>query len=558
VTEAFWVTLSTVAKSFDGLDLAIFAAGVFAVTGFGAVLRMLCGGPGRSRLLVTRARELLDVLGTQVAPAATAGLLVYVDAGEPRAAFLVFFAVFAGCWTVARFAYPRHLMPASRLLLAVAGPGLGVAVVTLLGPTNGVSPYDLSEAAIVAMLTAAVGRSTEARFEAERPVIAAVIGSSSFAASFAKQLSEAGIRSYRLAGWLSTESRDATPTGEEGSLGVLSDVRSVVIDHRVELLVCAPPENGNGVGVADHPSPDHVCREVTRSCLDLPVRMIDANQLHEELMGHVPIANIDAAWFRYIMHPRYRASSPLLKRLLDLTGAVFGGILALPILALSAVAIKLQDGGPLLYRQRRVSERGREFEMLKLRTMRTDAESDGRARWSSEDDTRVTAVGRLLRRTHVDELPQLWNVLRGDMTLVGPRPERPELVSRLERQFPHYERRHLVKPGITGWAQIRCGYAGSDLGTAWKLSHDLYYLKHRSFVTDLMLLVETAVTVVGSANRLPAPGPALAPAEAAAGVQTTGGSHNGDPGYLATRIASAVPVTDPLGREAGSTSQGSQ
>jgi exopolysaccharide biosynthesis polyprenyl glycosylphosphotransferase len=458
-----------------------------------------------------------------VAPAATAGLLVYLDTGQSRTAFLVLLAVFTGCWSVARFAYPRHLMPASRLLLAAAGPGLGVAVVVLFGPSNGVSPYELTEAAIVAMLVAAVGRSTETRFEAERPVIAAMIGSSSFAASFARGLNEAGIRSYRLAGWLSTESTRATPIGEEGSLGVLSDVRSVVIDHRVELLVCAPPENREAAGLAGHAGHDSVCSEVTRNCIDLPVRMIDANQLHEELLGHVPIANIDAAWFRYIMHPRYRASSPLFKRLLDLTGAVLGGILALPILSLSALAIKLQDAGPLLYRQRRVGERGREFQMLKLRTMRTDAESDGRARWSSEDDTRVTAVGRLLRRTHVDELPQLWNVLRGDMALVGPRPERPELVSRLERQFPHYERRHLVKPGITGWAQIRCGYAGSDLGTAWKLSHDLYYLKHRSLVTDLMLLVETAVTMLGRANRLPAPGPALAPtAEAAAAVQVAG------------------------------------
>ncbi|HSD22705.1 MAG TPA: exopolysaccharide biosynthesis polyprenyl glycosylphosphotransferase [Solirubrobacterales bacterium] len=509
--------------------MAILAAGMFAVISCGAVLRILSGTAARSPLLVTRARELVGVLGTQVAPAATAGLLVYMDTGQSRAAFLVLLAVFTGCWSVARFAYPRHLMPASRLLLAAAGPGLGVAVVILLGPTNGVSPYELSEAAIVAMLIAAVGRSTEARFEAERPVVAAVIGSSSFAASFARGLNDAGIRSYRLAGWLSAESRGATPTGEEGSLGVLSDVRSVVIDHRVELLVCAPAENGESVGVPGHTGPDGVSREVTRSCLDLPVRMIDANQLHEELLGHVPIANIDAAWFRYIMHPRYRASSPLFKRLLDLTGAVLGGVLALPILALSALAIKLQDGGPLLYRQRRVGERGREFEMLKLRTMRTDAESDGRARWSSEDDTRVTAVGRLLRRTHVDELPQLWNVLSGEMALVGPRPERPELVSRLERQFPHYERRHLVKPGITGWAQVRCGYSGSDLGTAWKLSHDLYYLKHRTLVTDLMLLVETAVSVVGRTNRLPAPGPALAPPPAAAAAVQVAGEPQGRP-----------------------------
>ena len=550
MANELWLALSGVVESFDGLDLAILAAGMLAAITCGAVLQMLSNPAGRSRLLVTRARELVGVLGTQVGPAATAGLLVYADTGQWRAAFLLFFAAFAGCWSAARFAYPRHLMPASRLLLAVAGPGLGAAAVILLEPASRVSPYVLSEAAVVAMLTAAAGRLAEARFEAERPVVAAVIGSSSFAASFARRLNEAGIRSYRLAGWLSTESRDVTPIGEEGSLGVLSDVRSVVIEHGVELLVCAPPENEEGAGVVDRSVPACVYREVTRNCVDLPVRMIDANQLHEELLGHVPIANIDAAWFRYIMHPRYRASSPLFKRLLDLTGALIGGILALPILALSALAIKLQDGGPLLYRQLRYGERGREFEMLKLRTMRTDAESDGRARWSSEDDTRVTAVGRLLRRTHFDELPQLWNVLRGEMALVGPRPERPELVSWLERQFPHYERRHLVKPGVTGWAQIRCGYAGSEVGTAWKLSHDLYYLKHRSLVTDLMLLVETAVAVIRQTNRLPAPGPALAPPAAAIAPVHAAGEPQG------ATVASATLVTDPLGREAGSTLQG--
>ena len=172
----------------------------------------------------------------------------------------------------------------------------------------------------------------------------------------------------------------------------------------------------------------------------------------------------------------------------------------------------------------------------------------------------MTAVGRLLRRTHVDELPQLWNVLRGEMALVGPRPERPELVSGLERQFPHYERRYLVKPGITGWAQIRCGYAGSEVGTAWKLSHDLYYLKHRSLVTDLMLLVETAVAVTRKTNPLPAPGPALAPAaQESAEVQVAGETTRGAVSSATlVQMAHQVPVANPLSREAGSTRQGSR
>jgi lipopolysaccharide/colanic/teichoic acid biosynthesis glycosyltransferase len=166
--------------------------------------------------------------------------------------------------------------------------------------------------------------------------------------------------------------------------------------------------------------------------------------------------------------------------------------------------------------------------------MRPDAQ-EGCAQWSSREDDRVLPVGRLMRKLHIDELPQLWNVLRGDMTLVGPRPEQPELVAELERRFTHYERRHLVKPGITGWAQVRCGYAGTKEGSAWKLCHDLYYLKHRSLFADLMIICETLRTfghqaqfeveppseqfivldrpvppVGASAPVFPTPGPALA------------------------------------------------
>src|SRR3712207_5654495 len=141
-----------------------------------------------------------------------------------------------------------------------------------------------------------------------------------------------------------------------------------------------------------------------------------------------------------------------------------------------------------------------------LRTMRVDAEADG-PRWAEAGDGRVTRIGALLRRTHLDETPQLLNVLRGEMTMVGPRPERPEMVAGLERRFPHYTRRHLVKPGIAGWAALRCGYAGSEIGTAWKLCHDLFYIKRRSVLADLLILIETSVEVFRNAHRvLRAPG----------------------------------------------------
>jgi lipopolysaccharide/colanic/teichoic acid biosynthesis glycosyltransferase len=164
-------------------------------------------------------------------------------------------------------------------------------------------------------------------------------------------------------------------------------------------------------------------------------------------------------------------------------------IVLAPVLLALAIAIKLHDRGPILYRQLRVGERGKEFEMIKLRSMEVTSESEG-ARWSSADDQRVTPVGKLMRRFHLDEMPQLWNVLRGEMTIVGPRPERRELIIDLEQRLAYYDRRHLVKPGLAGWAQARCGYGGTEEGTSWKLCHDLYYLKHRSLYFDLLVLFE--------------------------------------------------------------------
>ena len=167
-----------------------------------------------------------------------------------------------------------------------------------------------------------------------------------------------------------------------------------------------------------------------------------------------------------------------------------------------AFAIWLGDRGPVFYRQRRVGEFGEEFEILKFRTMRVDAPEPSE---SVPRESLMTPVGRVLRRTHLDELPQLVNVLRGEMTLVGPRPEQPALVERLAAVVPYYDRRSLIKPGLTGWAQVRCGYAGSAVGTAWKICHDLYYLKHRSLVFDLLIVVQTLGLFSQADIELPTP-----------------------------------------------------
>jgi lipopolysaccharide/colanic/teichoic acid biosynthesis glycosyltransferase len=160
------------------------------------------------------------------------------------------------------------------------------------------------------------------------------------------------------------------------------------------------------------------------------------------------------------------------------------------------IAILLDDGWPLLYKQRRVGRRGKHFTLYKFRSMVRDAEPDGAPRWASKTDRRVTRVGVFLRKTRLDELPQLFNVLRGDMSLVGPRPERPEFVAELNAKIPYYHERHCVKPGITGWAQLSYPYGASDRDAQEKLEYDLFYIKHKSLIFDLMILLQTAEVVL--------------------------------------------------------------
>ena len=174
-------------------------------------------------------------------------------------------------------------------------------------------------------------------------------------------------------------------------------------------------------------------------------------------------------------------------------------MVAAPLFVAVTIAVRL-SGKPVLFRQVRLGERGKKFQMYKFRTMIPSGEADGKARWAAELDPRVTRVGRFLRRTRLDELPQLWNVIRGEMSMVGPRPERPEFLRALEESVPFWNRRLLVKPGVTGWAQVRGGYAADHDSTFQKLSYDLWYVRHRTLLLDLVICAKTLVTVVSGAG----------------------------------------------------------
>ena len=274
-------------------------------------------------------------------------------------------------------------------------------------------------------------------------------------------------------------------------LGSLVLLRSTVLDQAIELLVLGPLSSAEGdESINGAVSRLEVFEEVADACLDLPVSLIESGQFYEKLFGHVPLGTTTSAWFQYMLHPEYKRSWPLSKRIFDLVLGIGMSIVAAPLVAIAAIAIKLDDRGPVFYRQARIGEGGREFELLKLRTLNEDADEDPRPA-----DEKVTSVGRLLQRLHINELPQIWQVLKGDMSLVGPRPEQPDIVGTLESEFNYYDRRSLLKPGITGWATVRCGYSGTPIGEAWKLCHDLYYLKRRSLYFELLILMETVSAI---------------------------------------------------------------
>jgi exopolysaccharide biosynthesis polyprenyl glycosylphosphotransferase len=219
------------------------------------------------------------------------------------------------------------------------------------------------------------------------------------------------------------------------------------------------------------------------------VRVAGFASFFEYAFGRIPVDQINPAWFMSLLHPRQRIYARFTKRAFDLFAAGLGLVLAAPIMAVLALLTKMTRG-PVLYRQTRVGEDGAHFTIYKFRTMRCDAEQDGPS-FSCDDDARATRIGSMLRRTHLDELPQLWNVLKGEMSIVGPRPERPEFIEMLESAVPFWSRRLLVKPGITGWAQVRCDYASDCEAMERKLSYDLWYLRHRSLLVDVAICLRT-------------------------------------------------------------------
>lgn len=233
-------------------------------------------------------------------------------------------------------------------------------------------------------------------------------------------------------------------------------------------------------------------------CRQSGITITDLTTFCERESGRVQLSLLDPSWLVFSGGFNATPLRRLSKRCFDLAAAVVLTLLTWPLMLLMVLAIRIESGAgqPILYRQERVGERGKTFWLLKFRSMRTDAELDGIARWASKHDDRVTRVGRIARKLRFDELPQLWNVLKGEMSIVGPRPERPQFVADLEPKIRYYNLRHCLKPGLAGWAQLSYPYGASEEDAAEKLKYDLFYVKNHNLMLDLLILVQTVEVVL--------------------------------------------------------------
>ena len=383
----------------------------------------------------------------------------------------------------AAFAAGEHLLGvwASALLGTSAGLATVIAL-DLIVPSLRVTAAELMVVACGVLVSAAAWEWVVRKIGGLRRRTL-VVGTDELSDMLATELDALGSKDFELVarvGEAKTEAQGRVPLA-----GGLAELAYVVQAQHPDLIVITDEQTyGQAVDrLLDGP--------------ETSARVVGLAGFFEYALGRVPVEQLTPAWFMSLVHLRQPVYGRWTKRAFDVVAAAAGLLLALPILAVAALVVA-RSHGPILYRQTRIGEGGKPFTVLKFRTMVVDAEEDGQARFTSDSDSRVISGGRLLRRAHLDELPQLWNVLRGDMSVVGPRPERPEFTDRLEEAVPFWNRRLLVKPGITGWAQIQCGYVADCDEMADKLSYDLWYLRNQSLALDVAICLKTAALALGA------------------------------------------------------------
>lgn len=376
-----------------------------------------------------------------------------------------------------------------RVFVALAASGVLLAAVFYVFPAVSL-PVDMAVfSAIVSLLVLLFlrylfVRNVDENIFRRRTLI---LGAGERASAVAELRRRADRRGFRVVGQVAAVGDSQNLERPSGLIENRKSLVEVAKDTGAEEIVVAMDERRGNLPV--------------RELLDCKLRGINVIELVDFLERETGLIRIDLVspgWLIFSSGFQVTKLSRLVKRLLDLAVASVVLIVGMPIMLAIALAIKLSEGmdAPIFYKQRRVGYRGALIDLIKFRSMRVDAEADGQAVWAQENDDRVTQVGGFLRKCRLDELPQVFNVLRGEMSLVGPRPERPEFVHELSQTIPYYAERHTARPGVTGWAQLKYAYGASEEDSAMKLQYDLYYVKNQSLMLDLMILIQTVEVVL--------------------------------------------------------------
>jgi len=312
----------------------------------------------------------------------------------------------------------------------------------------------------------------------------AFIGTETTQLASVPEILATGDTHYICKGFISLDQEGPAEVYGVSVLGTYKKLPAIIRHYKIDDVVTA----------FDYRAHPDAAREVSE-CLDAGVKIWDVPLFYENVMGKVPVAYIDQLWFLYNLEMNKKFLNAI-QRIMDICLSILGLVIFLPFFPFVALAIILDSGWPLFYTQTRVGKGGKIFKVYKFRTMIQHAEKVSGPAWASERDPRITRVGCFLRKTRIDEIPQLVNILKGDMSFVGPRPERPEFVNGFKEDIPFYSRRHSVLPGLTGWAQVMYKYTASSQETLEKLQYDLYYIKNRSFLLYMIILLRTVRIVL--------------------------------------------------------------
>lgn len=318
-----------------------------------------------------------------------------------------------------------------------------------------------------------------------------IVGSGPLAVEIARETLGRKDAGYRIAGFIGN---DPELLGKSlinpRVIGLTSELDDVVRRENIDRIVVAMGERRGALPT----------QELLQLSLAGTVNIEEGASFYERLTGRVSLSMIRPSWLIFSSRGRQARIEGIIRAIVHRSIAALGAVLSLPIAIVTAILIKVDSEGPVLYRQERVGKNGRRFMVMKFRSMRTDAEKAGPV-WASEHDDRTTRVGRIIRKLRIDEIPQFWNIVRGDMDFVGPRPERPHFISQLAQEIPYYEQRHLIAPGLTGWAQIKYPYGASIEDARQKLQYDLFYIKNQSLMLDAVIMFETIKIILFGRGR---------------------------------------------------------